>query len=221
MSLIVCPDCGRSVSDAAAACIHCGRPIARSTAEPVSPMSPVPTPEPQPIPQRASATKTATEYPLFSVSTQKFIVLSICTFSIYELYWCYQNWVKLQSKSTKDMRPFWRAFFAPLWNFRLFGIIRDMAASKNVAVSWSAGVLGTLYLVLSLLWRLPDPWWWISLASLLALVPVQQTAQRINRLYVAEGERLENDTYSKTNIVTIVLGSLLVILAVVGTFIPE
>lgn len=32
---------------------------------------------------------------------------------------------------------------------------------------------------------------------------------------------LENDTYSKTNIVTIVLGSLFVILAVVGTFIPE
>jgi hypothetical protein len=119
------------------------------------------------------------------------------------------------------MSPFWRAFFAPLWNFRLFGIIRDMAASKNVAVSWSAGVLGTLYLVLSLLWRLPAPWWWISLASLLALVPVQQTAQRINRLYVAEGERLENDTYSKTNIVTIVLGSLFLILAVVGTFIPE
>jgi hypothetical protein len=25
------------------------------------------------------------------VSTQKFIVLSICTFSIYELYWCYRN----------------------------------------------------------------------------------------------------------------------------------
>ena len=96
-----------------------------------------------------------------------------------------------------------------------------MAASENVAVSWSAGVLGTLYLVLSLLWRLPDPWWWLSFSALLALVPVQQTAQRINRLYVAEGERLENHTYSKANIVTIVLGSLIVILAVVGTFIPE
>ncbi|MFN5581982.1 hypothetical protein [Gemmatimonas sp.] len=155
------------------------------------------------------------------MSTQKFIVLSICTFGFYELYWCYQNWVRLQSKSTKDISPFWRTFFAPLWNFRLFGSIRDMAVAENVAVSWSAGVLGALYLVLSLLWRLPDPWWWLSFAALLALVPVQQTAQRINRLYVAEGERPENHTYSKTNIVTIVIGSLIVILAVVGTFMPE
>lgn len=28
MALITCPDCGNSVSDAAPACIHCGRPIA-------------------------------------------------------------------------------------------------------------------------------------------------------------------------------------------------
>jgi len=28
MALIVCPDCGNNVSDAAPACIHCGRPLA-------------------------------------------------------------------------------------------------------------------------------------------------------------------------------------------------
>lgn len=28
MALITCPDCGNSVSDAAPACIHCGRPLA-------------------------------------------------------------------------------------------------------------------------------------------------------------------------------------------------
>lgn len=30
MALIKCPDCGKEVSDAASACIHCGRPIAPS-----------------------------------------------------------------------------------------------------------------------------------------------------------------------------------------------
>ena len=187
MALITCPDCGQSVSAAAAACIHCGRPIARSAAEPAPRPTPVPIPEPQPISQQAAATRTSGDYSQFSVSTQKFIVLSICTFGIYELYRCYQNWVRLQSKSREDISPFWRAFFAPLWNFSLFGRIRDLAAAKRVAVSWSAGALGTLYLILSLLWRLPDPWWWISLASLLALIPVQKTAQQINRLNAEEG----------------------------------
>ena len=28
MALITCPDCGKEVSDAADACIHCGRPMA-------------------------------------------------------------------------------------------------------------------------------------------------------------------------------------------------
>ena len=32
MALIKCPDCGGDVSDAAATCIHCGRPIAASQA---------------------------------------------------------------------------------------------------------------------------------------------------------------------------------------------
>lgn len=35
MALIACPDCGKQASDAAAACIHCGRPLARTTADSV------------------------------------------------------------------------------------------------------------------------------------------------------------------------------------------
>lgn len=31
MPLVSCPDCGRSVSDAAPACIHCGRPMAQQS----------------------------------------------------------------------------------------------------------------------------------------------------------------------------------------------
>ena len=37
--------------------------------------------------------------PLFPVATHKFIVLSICTLGIYELYWCYQNWKRIKAAS--------------------------------------------------------------------------------------------------------------------------
>lgn len=42
MPLIPCPDCGKSISDAAPACIHCGRPIA--SAAPPRPPAPSMTP---------------------------------------------------------------------------------------------------------------------------------------------------------------------------------
>lgn len=35
MALIVCPDCGAQISDAAVSCPHCGRPIAKPTPQPV------------------------------------------------------------------------------------------------------------------------------------------------------------------------------------------
>ncbi len=53
--------------------------------------------------------------PLFPVATHKFIVLSVCSLGIYELYWCYQNWKRLKQASGERLSPFWRAVFAPLW----------------------------------------------------------------------------------------------------------
>lgn len=41
MALITCPDCGKSVSDAAPACIHCGRPLAFAPAGRSYPAPPI------------------------------------------------------------------------------------------------------------------------------------------------------------------------------------
>lgn len=47
MALITCPDCGGSVSDAAPACIHCGRPLA--AAQPAPSYAPPPYAAPPPV----------------------------------------------------------------------------------------------------------------------------------------------------------------------------
>lgn len=158
--------------------------------------------------------------PLFPVATHKFIVLSICSFSIYEFYWCYQHWKRLKHASGENLSPFWRAFFTPLWAFSLFARIRATAASNRVITEWSAGVLGTFYLVLSVLWRLPDPWWLISFASFIPMIPVQQAAQRVNELHMVSGAEGRNDSYTTANVATIVIGGFLLILVIVGTFMP-
>jgi hypothetical protein len=78
-----------------------------------------------------------------------------------------------------------------------------------------------LYLVLSVLWRLPDPWWLVSFATFVPMMPVQRAAQRLNdhKLGVATEDR--NARYTGWNIAMIVGGGLLFVLALVGMFIPE
>ena len=153
--------------------------------------------------------------PFFPVATHKFIALSICSFGIYELYWSYQNWKRIQLMTRGHISPFWRAFFAPLWGFSLFRQVRERAVSEQVTVAWSSSVLGALYLALSLSWRLPDPWWLISFATLVPMLPVQQVAQRVNQLRGSSEDR--NEHYSSANVILIVLGGLLLVLTIAGT----
>ena len=167
------------------------------------------------------ATSDATQAPLtfFPVATHKFITLAVCSFGIYELYWCYQNWKCIKSTTGEDLSPFWRAFFAPVWGFSLFRRVQERAVSANVSVAWHPEALGALYLLMSVLWRLPDPWWLISLATFVPVLPVQHAAQRINAACLATSDR--NDSYSAANVVLIVLGGLTVVLGVVGSFLPK
>jgi hypothetical protein len=222
MPLITCPDCGQQILDAAPACIHCGRPVKPLS---VAATASVPT-DPAPVfssgPTSAMAVSSPpVDFPLFPVATHKFIILSICSFSMYELYWCYQNWRRLSDASREAISPFWRAFFAPLWGFSLFRQIQDLATSEGIVTRWNSTLLGTLYLVLSVLWRLPDPWWLVSFATFVPMMPVQRAAQRLNdhKLGVATEDR--NARYTGWNIAMIVGGGLLFVLALVGMFIPE
>jgi hypothetical protein len=157
---------------------------------------------------------------MFPVSTQKFILLSIFSLQAYSLYWFYQNWKRLKAASQESLSPFWRTAFAPLWGFSLFSRIRALASEQDVPTNWSPAVLGTLFLLLNLFVAVPDPWVWISLALFLPLVPVQQTAHHINAIYASSVKEARNETYSFSNIATIVVGSLILAL-LLQTFMPE
>ena len=197
MSLVPCPDCGHDVSDAAPACIHCGRPLRPASASP----------------------QAASLYPYFPVATHKFIVLSLCTLNFYTLYWCYNNWWRLRQRSGEVLSPFWRAFFAPLWVFSLFGRISSDARGRGLTVGWSSALLGVIYLIVSAMGAVPEEWWLVSLAGFVPFVPVVHTISQMNQTDGATESR--NVSYSGANVAAILLGGLILLLAVVGTFMPE
>jgi hypothetical protein len=198
MSLITCSDCRREVSDAAQACIHCGRPLTLSIQQP---------------------SRAETRHGFFPVAPHKFVVLSLCTLNIYILYWCYQNWWRIRERTGEQLSPFWRAFFAPFWAFSLFARIGGQARDHGVTVGWSATLLASGYLLMSAFVILPDPWWLLNVACFLPLLPAVQSIQRLNEREAATESR--NEAYTGANVATILVGGIIVLLAVVGTFMTE
>jgi hypothetical protein len=70
-----------------------------------------------------------------------------------------------------------------------------------------------------LLWRLPDPYWWVSTLAFLAVVPVQRRVNQINSVVAPDHDR--NDRFTWVNWVWVGLSGLLVLLAIIGALLPD
>jgi hypothetical protein len=226
MALISCPDCGSPVSDAAPACVHCGRPMGARPEQPA--------PQPPGWGLRGAAVEgpfvaapvqpaflevpveTSTVGELHPMAVHKLVLMSICTFGIYELFWFYRNWSRVRERTGRALSPFWRSVFAPLWGYSFFDEVEAQALAARIDPGWSPLVLGLLYFVLHALWRLPDPWWLVSFLSVLTLVPVQGT---INELAARRGVRPDSSFQAK-HVAVLVVGGICLLLALVGTFLP-
>jgi len=160
-----------------------------------------------------------TEVFFFTTSTVKLVVMSICTWGLYELYWFYKNWDLIEERTEQTILPFWRAFFAPLWAYSCFKHIKISANENNVPGSLCIGLLAIVYLILQALWKLPDPYWYVSFTSIAVLIPVNSVALNINRHLISDFKN--NETFSGWNWVAVVLGGLFFVLGLIVTLMPE
>jgi hypothetical protein len=147
----------------------------------------------------------------FEVGTQKFVVMSLCTFGGYSLYWFYENWKRIgaakgpveRSRVVVALSAFMRTVFAPLWAYAMFRDVRATALAARVAVPWRPWVLAIGYVIANVCYRLPDQAAFLSLTAVLFLLPVQQVMQQVNRV---PGGAEQNAGYSAANIAWIILG---------------
>ncbi len=201
--IITCPRCGFEQEETEE-CRQCGIIINKYSGKKRD--------TPQVAPHEAS--------PLyFAVSKPKLILMSLCTFGIYEIYWFYKNWQLIKKKTGQNIRPFWRAIFAIFFCHSLFKSVQDSVNSHGLQSGISPGWLTFGYIALSVLWKLPDPFWLISLLTFLPLLPVQGVINDINTKSAPHAER--NDRFSGKNIAVIILGAIWFMLALIGTLIPE
>ena len=78
-------------------------------------------------------------------------------------------------------------------------------------------------MVLSVVWRLPDPWWLVSTFAVLPLPPMQDTLQRINAAHGATspGSARFNAASQIWFAVAGVLWLLVLVLVLAGMLLPD
>ena len=155
----------------------------------------------------------------FAVSPLKLVVMSTVTFGIYELYWFYKNWKLIKQRTDSNIMPFWRAFFGVFFCYSCFKEVKDVASSRGISFSSSPGWLATGWIILTLCWRLPDPYWFVCWLTPLFLIPIQNAINRLNA--VVAPNHNPNSRFSGWNIAGTVVGGILFVLIIIGTFLPS
>lgn len=129
--------------------------------------------------------------PLFlHVSVSKLIVMSVLTFSLYELYWIYRNWAYVKARDALDISPFWRSWFGL---FHLHALLRriflDKEARQAKSPSFSPNSLATGWVAMIIVSNVvarADAVWAVAASSLipsfLCLVPAQQYVNEVTAL---------------------------------------
>ncbi len=145
----------------------------------------------------------------FPVSIKKLLVLSVCTFGIYEFYWFYKNWKFVKEKQGLKIMPVWRAIFSPLFCYSLFEAVKKHAKRTKVNVKYSSGWLtvGYILTIMTIMTTgMPYPFWCISMLSVLTFLPARSVIETLN---AKTDSTIRNDQFSGWNIVAIVFGVIL------------
>lgn len=140
---------------------------------------PSPAVDSTPLVQASPATLPDGQPVFFQVSPTKFVVMSIVTLGLYELYWAYRTWSFVKQRDRVRMMPFWRAWFMLFWVFDLLRLIkRDL--SPQIPVDYRYGWLTFAYVLLWLSARLPFPLGMVSILGFLPLLPAVVAVNKAN-----------------------------------------
>lgn len=167
------------------------------------------------MPERVDASR---EPVFFAVSLRKLALMSLCTLGIYQVYWFYRNWTFISYQERTPLSAIWRALFAIFFCYSCFSRIRDFDHPAVPKRSLPAGPLAVGFIIVSLLWRLPDPYWLVCLGAFAFLLPVQRRANEINGAVEPEHDR--NERFTGLNWVALIVGGIFLLLAAIGTLLP-
>ena len=165
----------------------------------------------------ASVSKTEPHVYPYAISIKKLLILSFATLGTYDVYWFYKQWKFFSKKRHNIFVYILLCIFSPVTSYFLFSRIeaKMRLQDKNLTLDESKGRrLSFLYFFLGILNKLPDPWGYIYLFRVLALVQVQRS---LNRYWEKEyGEKLVRSPFGTGNIIWTIIGLLVIALILYG-----
>ena len=157
--------------------------------------------------------------PLFAISNVKLALMMISTFSVYQIFWCFKHWKAIRVRTGEDMMPLARGIFALFFFHLLAREVNESATAHAVDRKLPVALLTTLFVILMLAQRLPDPFWLICFLVVVPMMLLQSVANRVNHKAAPLADR--NGRIRGWNWLAVLVGIPLFILAIIGTFMPE
>ena len=153
----------------------------------------------------------------FPVSLAKLLVMSLCTFNLYQSFWLFGHWYYVREREKSTISLLCRVAFAIFYCYPLFRRIRATAKAQNISPSFSPAGCAAGWMIFVLL--SVTPLFLLSTISVLFLLPVQRTVNAIN--LAADPDHDRNSTFTVLNKAAVVIGGLMWLLVIVGLMIAK
>jgi hypothetical protein len=151
-----------------------------------------------------------------------FVLLSVITFGIYDIYWYYRNWKNLKEYKNMNFSPAWRTvgLFIPILNFFLIykahkeyrNLIKEVGIKRDIY----PGLILLVIIISIRLINLPDPYWLLSLISTIPLAIVQGI---LNELWKeVQPGYIHRTQFSARQMILIIIGGVLWFFGILGMF---
>ncbi|MFN8259364.1 MAG: hypothetical protein U0X41_00345 [Chitinophagales bacterium] len=149
------------------------------------------------------------------ISVNQFMVLCFLSFGLYEMWWMYKAWRYFKEREHLDISPVARAIFSYIFLWSLFDKIKTHAQRAGYTEDFSTAAFGIAFVIVNLLYKLPDPFWIASSFSFLALIPPFK-ALNYYKQYGSGEQVYEQESFSRNQLIVVILGLIVWALVLIG-----
>lgn len=149
-------------------------------------------------------------------SPLKVALLSVSTFGLYELYWFWINWNVVKEREKTKIWPIGRALFSIIFCYPLFKRMLSTVTETSNPKKFTAAQLAFLYVLLSFLGLLPNPYWILGIMTFYPLMEIQSIInKKLETKQSSDSSGLFSD-FSTLDFSIIVIGSILLAIGIVS-----
>jgi hypothetical protein len=123
---------------------------------------------------------------LFPVGLFKLAIMSVTTLGVYQGYWMYRNWKYLRQRRKIKANSVRRSDYPFFFIYPLFREIRAVGATISSQPMVAPQLLFVLWLALTFLVNLPDPYYFLGNLDIIPILIVQNYVLKLNREYGCE-----------------------------------